>query len=153
MKMIDEENRMFNFGYCFVTYSHADEAKLSALMMEKTLMDNMILEISPKGGLDHKDFDKLYKTNRMKNDSKLIDELQRLRESKKELRDFEANLDKELPSLNKLKEFRSMARDVIENKPGFTREDPSNKRTKAEEEALNEKIRALQKENPDIDYT
>ena len=44
-----------------------------------------------------------------------------------------------------------MARDFIENKEDNTRVRLG--RTADEEEIVNEKIRALQKENPDIDFT
>lgn len=50
-----------------------------------------------------------------------------------------------------MNEFRKMARDFIENKPYDSRENYV--RTPAEEEKVNEMIRKLQKENPDIDYT
>jgi hypothetical protein len=55
--------------------------------------------------------------------------------------------------LKKLKEFRELAREVIDNsdKPKLGTYFP--KRSQAEEEIVNEKIRKLQKENPDIDYT
>ena len=108
-------------------------------------------ELSLKtANIDHKDFDMRYNINKQRNEAQLVKELQTLRESRKELRDFEQNMDKDLPSLKKLKEFRELAREVIDNsdKPKF-----NVKRTQAEEEALNDKIRKLQKENPDIDYT
>lgn len=44
-----------------------------------------------------------------------------------------------------------MARDYIENAEGNSR--TRLRRTPLEEEELNEKIRMLQKENPDIDFT
>lgn len=47
-------------------------------------------------------------------------------------------MDKELPSLKKLKEFRALARDVIDDKTVLGR-----KRTQAEEDAVNDKIRKL----------
>ncbi len=50
-----------------------------------------------------------------------------------------------------MNEFRQMARDFIENKAYNSRE--KYERTPAEEEKVNEMIRKLQKENPDIDYT
>jgi hypothetical protein len=52
-----------------------------------------------------------------------------------------------------LKQFRETARDTIEDTRGKTRVHKSNKRTQQEEELLNDKIRQLQKENPNIDYT
>ena len=53
--------------------------------------------------------------------------------------------------MKKVKEFREMARTVIE---GDKYKDRSwVPRNEAEEEKLNEKIRQLQKEHPEIDYT
>lgn len=59
----------------------------------------MYMQVTSKLNVDHKDLDELYKMNRMKNDSKLIDEFEKLRETKKELRDFESNMDTELVSI------------------------------------------------------
>jgi len=103
--------------------------------------------------VDHKDFDVRYNTNKQRNEAQVVKELQTLREARKELRQFEQDIDRELPSLKKLKEFRELARDVIDNgdKPKYQTFNP--KRTQEEEEILNDKIRKLQKENPDIDYT
>ena len=46
-----------------------------------------------------------------------------------------------------------MARDIIENHEYRAREVPSEYRTKKEEELLNEKIRDLEKKNPELDLT
>jgi hypothetical protein len=54
--------------------------------------------------------------------------------------------------LKKLKEFRELARDTIDNSSRHKLRSPVS-RTKEEEENVNEKIRQLQRENPDIDYT
>jgi hypothetical protein len=83
----------------------------------------------------------------------MVNELQRLRESRQELREFEQNMDKDLPSLKKIKDFRDLAREVID--------DPSrpkvgailDKRTTQEEKDLDDKIRKMQRENPDLDLT
>lgn len=45
----------------------------------------------------------------------MVNELQRLRESRQELREFEQNMDKDLPSLKKIKDFRDLAREVIDD--------------------------------------
>jgi hypothetical protein len=45
----------------------------------------------------------------------------RVREAKKELREFESKMGEDLPNRKKLKEFRSFAKEIIENKPGYTR--------------------------------
>ena len=62
-------------------------------------------------------------------------------------------MDKDLPSLKKIKDFRDLAREVID--------DPSrpkvgallDKRTSQEERDLDDKIRKMQRENPDLDLT
>ena len=62
-------------------------------------------------------------------------------------------MDKDLPSLKKIKDFRDLAREVID--------DPSrpkvgallDKRTTQEERDLDDKIRKMQRENPDLDLT
>jgi hypothetical protein len=127
-----------------VTFSHSDEAKLALIMAQGIYLDGVEAELSLKTPLiDHKDLDFRYKINKQRNEAKLVKELQELRESRKELRDFENNMDKDLPSLKKLKEFRALAREVIDDpaKPKYETLNPI--RTQAEEEALNEKIRKL----------
>jgi GTP1/Obg family GTP-binding protein len=101
--------------------------------------------------IDHKDFDFQYQINKNRNEAKLTEELKALRESRKELRDFEKNIDKDLPSLKKLKDFRETAKDVIDGKRSF--KGALLQRTQREEQDLMDKIRQLQKDNPDKDYT
>lgn len=108
--------RTVNFGYAFVTFSHTDEAKLVSLLMGDVIIDNMPMTVTPKIHVDHKDFDDLFKLQLKKNDSVLVDEFEQLRNAKKDLRDFEENIDKDLPSLKKLKQFQEMARDMIEDR-------------------------------------
>lgn len=62
------------------------------------MVDGIVIETSLKGKLDHKDFDTRYSLNKLKNESQLIDEIEKLRETKQELRDFEKNIDKDLVS-------------------------------------------------------
>ncbi len=38
-----------------------------------------------------------------------------MRESREQLREFEQNMDKDLPSLKKIKDFKAMAREVIDD--------------------------------------
>jgi hypothetical protein len=66
------EAKLSNFGYCFMTFSHADEAKFTAMAMESVQLDGMKLDIFPKVNVDHKDFDKNYTRNKIKNDSLMI---------------------------------------------------------------------------------
>jgi len=151
MVQLERESQEVNLEYAFVTYSHSDEAKLALILGQSIYLNGLEAELTLKTAkVDHKDFDMRYNINKQRNEAQLVKELQTLRESRKELRDFEQNIDKDLPSLKKLKEFRELAREVIDNseKPRL-----GVKRSQAEEDALNDKIRKLQKENPDIDYT
>jgi hypothetical protein len=143
-----------NLGYAFVTFSHSDEAKLALILGQGIFLDGIEAVMTLKtASVDHKDFDVRYNINKQRNEAQVVKELQTLREARKELRQFEQDIDRELPSLKKLKEFRELARDVIDNgdKPKYQTFNPQRK--KEEEDILNDKIRKLQKENPDIDYT
>ena len=151
---MEREANEVNLEYAFVTYSHSDEAKLALILAQGIYLDGQEADLTLKvANVDHKDFDMRYNINKQRNEAHLVKELETLRNSRKELREFEQNIDKDLPSLKKLKEFRELAREVIDNgdKPKYQTLQP--KRTREEEEALNDKIRKLQKENPDIDYT
>ncbi len=58
-----------------------------------------------------------------------------------------------MPSLKRLKDFKSIAQELIENPKGKTRRHVSGRRTKRETEELYEKLKDYQKENPNIDVT
>ena len=90
--------------------------------------------------------------NKAKNDSKLIEEMVRVREAKQELREFEKTMGGDLPNRKKLKEFRSFAKEIIENKPNYTRRGRI-ERTEEEEKRLTLKIRELQEKYPHVDMT
>ena len=78
---------------------------------------------------------------KMKNEAHLVDQRAELREARAKLREFESNIDNELPKLNRLKEFRSVAQEMIENPKGRSRRHRSGRRTKRETEELYEKLR------------
>jgi hypothetical protein len=67
------------------------------------------VQIFEKGNLDHSEMDKSYFMKKMKNEGETVEVQEELRESKKRLRDFEANIDNELPVLERLKDFKSLA--------------------------------------------
>ena len=109
-KATSMQHRQANLGYAFVTFSHADEAKLCALLAAPNMFIEMrAIDVTPKGNLDHGELDKSYFMKKLKNDSEVADQKQDLREAKTKLRDFEENMENELPAAKKLKDFRSVA--------------------------------------------
>ena len=130
-------NRQVSLGYAFVTFSHADEAQKTLIKLKNDFyLDQRLVSVMPKGRLDHSELDQSYFMKKMKNESKLVEQKAELRDAKQKLREFESNLDKELPSLKRLKDFRSIAQEMIENPKGKTRRHVSGRRTKRETEEL-----------------
>jgi len=46
---------------------------------------------------------------KMRNEGQVVEQKEKLREAKKSLREFERNMDKELPKFTSIDEFRSLA--------------------------------------------
>ena len=87
----------------------------------KLLMDACMTELMPKGKLDHSELHQSYFLKRLKNDSKTVDQKQDLREARERLRNFESNIEQEMPSLKRLKDFKSIAQEMIEDPKWKTR--------------------------------
>jgi RNA recognition motif-containing protein len=126
-KIIEDELMTLNRGYCFLTFSHADEAR--TMLMERgnslTYMEYQKLTFHLKSRIDHSDLDPEYFAKRARNNAKIVDELKKVRETRQELRDFENNLDNELPSRKKLKAMKNLAKEVIEDPKYHTRQSAS----------------------------
>lgn len=104
------DNRSINIGYAFVTFSLADEAKQAMLLTEgELIVDNEFVEIMPKNTLDHSQMDRSYFMRKIMNEAKVVNQSTELREANTRLRDFERNINDELPSLRSLKDFKSLA--------------------------------------------
>jgi hypothetical protein len=65
-------------------------------------MEDKRLEFDLKALVDHGDLDMRYTVSRTKNDSQLTEELENLRNAKKELREFEKEMDSMLPQNRRL---------------------------------------------------
>lgn len=72
-------------------------------------IDMRSIDVLPKGNLDHSELDKSYFMKRLRNESEVADQKQELRDARARLRDFEENMENELPATRKLKDFRSVA--------------------------------------------
>lgn len=116
-------------------------------------IENNLVRVMAKGKLDHSDLDKSYLMRKMKNDAQVADQMAELREAKKKLRDYEQDIDKELPKTKRLQEFKWLAQEILEGRKHKTRRYTSQRRTKREQEELQERMRELQKEYPDLDLT
>jgi len=110
------------------------------------------LQIDLKSNLEFSELDFDFYIGRMKNDARVISEVKQLREARRELKEFESDMT--MPNHFKLKEFRKLAKDVIE---GGTlhknRNASSEKRTEFEEERLRDKIAELEAKYPHVDLS
>jgi len=83
-----------------------------------------------------------------------LKEVAKLREARRELKEFENSDFAEMPSHFKLKEFRKLARDVIEGGVDHkARSGRIDRRTTFEEERLREKVKDLEEKYPHVDFT
>ena len=82
-----------NLGYVMLTFSHADEARLMTMEGQHHYYGTHKLSIDIKMNIDHGDLDMRYSVNKARNNAKLVDEMERLRETKRELREFEEDID------------------------------------------------------------
>ena len=151
---IRKENATQNLGYCFITFSHADEARLM-LMQNKNpyFMEDKVIEFDLKSGIDHGDLDMQYTIQRSKNDSMLIDEIETLRDAKKNLRDFEKTMDKIMPKNKKLKKFHERTKDLLEDHEFENRSKKiAGERNEWDQLKLDRKIRDLEKKFPNVNF-
>ena len=120
-----------------LTFSHADEARKAMLLTSgEMFIDQNLVRVTPKGKLDHSEIDRTYFMRKMLNESKLVEEKADLRTARQKLRDFETNIENELPSLQRLQQFKSIAQEMVENPRGKTRRNMSLRRNKREREEL-----------------
>lgn len=139
------DNMKANLGYAMVTFSHADEARQAVIITGgKLAIDGKLVEVKNKGNLDHRDLDKSYKYKKLRNEGELADMTSELREARAKLRQFERDMDADLPQKKRLNEFRKIALEMLENDPNKTRLHRSgSRRTKRERLEMEVRIKAL----------
>ena len=77
----------------------------------------------------------------IKNEAMLTTERETLRRAKRDLQEYERNMDEELPKMQNMRDFQREARDEIEGLTGRIRSEIP--RSPEEEEAVDRKIRKL----------
>jgi hypothetical protein len=82
MKQLARENEHRNLGYCFLTFSHSDEARVMLLKNTNPYLHGVQIQIDLKSSVDHGELDFNFFINRARNDAKLVDEIARLRAAK-----------------------------------------------------------------------
>ena len=108
-------------GYAFVTFSHADEARLFMLQNHNAYYGTDQIEIFLKSKLDHSDMDMEFFMAKARNEAQTVDEIVAVRESRQRLRDFEKEMDAQLPSRKRLQKFRRFAQSLIEDHSYLTK--------------------------------
>ena len=93
MKQLLEESTELNLGYAFLTFSHADEARLFLLSQERPYYEMDEIEVMLKSHLDHGSMDMNYYMASARNAAQTVDEIQAVRDARQKLRDFERDLD------------------------------------------------------------
>ena len=77
-----EESQDVNLGYAFVTFSHADEARLFMLENHNAYYEANQLDIFLKSKLDHSHMDMQFFMAQARNEAKTVDELVAVREAR-----------------------------------------------------------------------
>jgi len=93
---IQRRENLQHLGYCFITYTHRDEAIVaSAVDHYLDEFSTSKTEVMVKGYLDHQDFDPFYFMQKIKNEGQLEYKRKALRDAKAKLKAFEENFDNE----------------------------------------------------------
>jgi hypothetical protein len=98
-KLMMKQNSLINEGYCFLTFSHTDEAKRAIIRSEELYILDCQIEVFLKNEIDHGDFDLEYVRGRMKADAKLLEMREDLKDAKEELAEYEHTFSDHMPNL------------------------------------------------------
>jgi len=120
-KFTDQISNMQNLGYCFITFSHADEAKKCLVSDEFMHIDTQIVKLSPKGDISHEDLNHEYARTRTMLDSKNVEKQENLHEAQQKLKDFEEDFESHMPMSFKLNSMKKAALDSIDENHFYDR--------------------------------
>ena len=149
-KFLQDKAAERNKGYCFVTFSNIDEAKMCLLSSKEIFVENHRLKVELKDELDHKDFDPVYLLEQTKLDAKMLDKKEQLAEAKKKLAEFEDNFEQNMPKTYNLNRMKQAAVDAIENNILYDRNEFP--RTNIENKRVKEKLKEFE-QNTGIDVS
>lgn len=85
-----------------MTFSHADEARLFIMEHGNPFFEYDPIDIFIKSNLDHSTMDMRYFMAMARNEAKTVNEVQAVLDARERLREFEKEMDKELPSRKRL---------------------------------------------------
>lgn len=145
-----KENNRFNKGYCFITYSHNDEAKTCMLESENFVLEDSPLDFWMKGDYEHSDFDTEYLQARMKLDARMLQIEDELEQAKDDLKQFENHFQDYMPQMRRVKEFKETATAFLAESQYKDRR--LIKRSKQQDEILKIKLEELSRQTG-IDYS
>ena len=155
MKQLVREGSDINLGYAFLTFSHADEARLFLLDNPHPFFELYEIDLMLKSKLDHSDMDMQYFMANARNEAKTVEELKAVRESRKKLREFEREIDSQLPSRKRLQKFRRFAQSLVEDHKTLNKQEEhfGELRSKEEKDRFDRKVKEFEAAHPHVDLT
>ena len=145
-KYFENYLQMKNRGYCFVTFSHADEAKKALLLSADLYMGSNKIDIFLKNELDHHDFtlgsNPDYFRARTLADAKILGKREQLVEAKRKLAEYEEHFEEKMPKTVKLNRMKDAAKEALEENYYLDRY--SFPRSKQEDENVIRRAKALE---------
>ena len=142
-KYLDQQTFIQNMGYCFITFSHTDEAKKCIMRGDKQVFDTNEVSVYLKNDLGHEDFNIDYLKARTISDSKIIDKKINLEKARSKLETYEKNFERSMPKASRLRRMKEAAKDAIDDNYFYDRS--AFPRSEREEELLKYKIQDMEK--------
>jgi len=124
MKQLLDEGDELNLGYAFLTFSHTDEARIFLLENQMAYYGLDEIDVFLKAHLDHSSMDMRYFMAQARNEARTLEEMQAVRDARQRLRDFEKEMDSQLPSRKRLQRFRRFAQSLIQDHKTLTKMEP-----------------------------
>ena len=82
------------------------------------------IEVFLKAHLDHSSMDMKYFMAHARNEARTVEEIQAVRDARQRLRDFEQEMDSQLPSRKRLQRFRRFSQSLLQDHKTLKKEEP-----------------------------